>query len=81
MIWAAIDLHTVKEAIKSFRRGKAAGPSGIAYDDLKALSDDNLRPIVALMQEVMDDKGIPQCINRDLLRPVSYTHLTLPTSV
>ena len=72
-IWAAIDLHTVKEAIKSFRRGKAAGPSGIAYDDLKALSDDNLRPIVELMQQFMDDKGIPQCINRDLLRPLPKT--------
>ena len=68
-----IDLGTIKEAIKSFKRGKAAGPSGIAYDDLKALLDDNLRPIVELMQQFMDNRGLPQCINRGLPRPLPQT--------
>ena len=72
-MWADIDLGSVKEGLGLFKGGKAGGPSGTTYDLIKALDEDNLAPIVALMRQCMDDRKLPRALNRSMLRALPKT--------
>ena len=68
-----ITMEDLKKALKRFKSGKAAGPSGVTYDLLKALDDTNLGPILQLMQECLEDREIPRELNRSMIRALPKT--------
>ena len=76
-VLGGVTVEDVKKALAQFKSGKAAGPSGLTYDVLKALDDENLKPIVRLMQECMDNRGLPPEMNRSMIRPLPKTEAGL----
>lgn len=72
-IWATIDVATTRRTLSEMNSGTAGGPSGITYDILKALDDDNLQVIADHMQEWLDQRSLPKTMNRSLLRPLPKT--------
>ena len=82
-VWGTVTLEATKGAldgmmiearkVKGMKAGTAGGPTGLTYDVLKALDDDNLDVIREELQSYMDNRGIPKLMNRSLLRPLPKT--------
>ena len=72
-VWEKITTDTVRKSLAGMKSGTAGGPSGLTYDVLKALDDDNMGHIRDQMQQYMDERGLPRVLNRSLLRPLPKT--------
>src|SRR5678816_984920 len=67
--WLIMEEETMV-ALKGMKNGKAAGEDGIVAEMLKEMGVEGTRRMLILMNRCW----------RDYVVPVSYTHLTLPTS-
>ena len=72
-VWEPVTSAHVVKALKNFKSGRAGGPSGITYDILKALDEDNLGPIVELMQRCLANRQLPKDLNRSMIRALAKT--------
>ena len=72
-VWERITTDTVRRSLAGMKSGTAGGPSGLTYDVLKALDDENMGYIRDQMQQYMDERSLPRVLNRSLLRPLPKT--------
>ena len=63
----------MQKALGKFKSGKAGGPSGITYDLLKALEEENSGPILELMRQCLKDRALPKELNRSMIRALAKT--------
>ena len=72
-VWEEITMEDLKAALKKFKSGRAGGPSGVTYDLLKALDEENLGPILELMRRCLKDRELPKELNRSMIRALAKT--------
>jgi hypothetical protein len=76
-IWDGIrlpaDMRELKKAVFSMASGTAPGPTGLTYDLIKMLTDDQLEPILQLINDAMSSGKVEEEMNRSLIRPLPKT--------
>ena len=80
-IWDECDractMQEFRAALMKTKSGSAPGPSGLTYDMLKALSDDNLEPFRDIVNRALAGGDIEADMNKSLLRPIPKTEAGL----